>query len=653
MRFLPTRLRSHLSPLVLASMPVGLVAFGEARGDVIEVAPPAPQVEGHFGDAVGGIPDLNNDGLDDVIVAAPDEDHFGFTNNGRVFVYSGRTGGQVRIHFSPNSADNGNFGHAVAGIRDLNNDGRGDYLISAPGENGYRGRVYVYSGANGALLRTSTSPNSEPGGRFGWAVAAIADVTGDSIDEYLVGAPLENVGDITDAGRAYVFNGATGALVRTVNPPNPEAFGDFGHSVTGGRQVNDSAAGKYAVGAPGESASGLPIESGRAYAFDGATGSLIRSYVPTNPNAGARYGQCVAALPNFFGNGRVDLAIGSPYQNVTPPKGGSGLGAGSVEIVSFGPGANYAKFNQPQADVSDSNHFGYAIAGIPDMDGDGKCEALIGAPADLRAYLYKHAPGQVPPVELDETLTTPDQFGLNQNWSSAVAAVDDANGDGFGDFVIGGRGSDNFPNDPSENGRAYLHRPVYNDGCGTAFTQLPVLANGANAVTTIGANGSTPIATCAGWSGSPGPDTWYRYTATCTGTVTFSACNPGFDTLLAVYDGCTYTGPFLTCNLSVLLGCSDDALNCSGGGSRVAVDAAVGDCFFIRLAGFNGASGIATMTVTCDACEGDLNGDGTVNAADLSGLLAGWGTPQGDLNGDNTTNASDLSILLAAWGPCP
>jgi len=53
-----------------------------------------------------------------------------------------------------------------------------------------------------------------------------------------------------------------------------------------------------------------------------------------------------------------------------------------------------------------------------------------------------------------------------------------------------------------------------------------------------------------------------------------------------------------------------------------------------------------------DLCfrPGDLDLDGDVDAADLSLLLASWGTSAGDVNGDGTTNAADLSLLLANWG---
>ncbi|MDZ4755763.1 MAG: hypothetical protein SGJ11_14860 [Phycisphaerae bacterium] len=48
----------------------------------------------------------------------------------------------------------------------------------------------------------------------------------------------------------------------------------------------------------------------------------------------------------------------------------------------------------------------------------------------------------------------------------------------------------------------------------------------------------------------------------------------------------------------------------------------------------------------------DLNGDGSVGAADLALLLGAWGTNDcsADLNSDGTVGAADLGILLGAWG---
>ena len=54
-------------------------------------------------------------------------------------------------------------------------------------------------------------------------------------------------------------------------------------------------------------------------------------------------------------------------------------------------------------------------------------------------------------------------------------------------------------------------------------------------------------------------------------------------------------------------------------------------------------------------CEGDVNGDGQVEGADLSFILGNWGSSvaEYDLNGDGTVNGADLTIILGAWGPCP
>ena len=54
-------------------------------------------------------------------------------------------------------------------------------------------------------------------------------------------------------------------------------------------------------------------------------------------------------------------------------------------------------------------------------------------------------------------------------------------------------------------------------------------------------------------------------------------------------------------------------------------------------------------------CLGDLDNSGDVGAADLSLLLADWGSSaesQADLDGDGEVGAADLSLLLAAWGAC-
>jgi hypothetical protein len=60
-----------------------------------------------------------------------------------------------------------------------------------------------------------------------------------------------------------------------------------------------------------------------------------------------------------------------------------------------------------------------------------------------------------------------------------------------------------------------------------------------------------------------------------------------------------------------------------------------------------------TECVSAPACPADLNGDGTVDAGDLAGLLSSWGGPKNDLDGDGIVAASDLAAMLSSWGACP
>lgn len=95
-------------------------------------------------------------------------------------------------------------------------------------------------------------------------------------------------------------------------------------------------------------------------------------------------------------------------------------------------------------------------------------------------------------------------------------------------------------------------------------------------------------------------DIWYRYTASCTGTVTASLCGSSYDTKLAVYPGAScpsQSGSVLSCN--------DD--NCDFQ-SEVKVQATAGDTFLVRIGGFGGAQGDGTLNVSCKAKKGKGRG---------------------------------------------
>jgi hypothetical protein len=72
----------------------------------------------------------------------------------------------------------------------------------------------------------------------------------------------------------------------------------------------------------------------------------------------------------------------------------------------------------------------------------------------------------------------------------------------------------------------------------------------------------------------------------------------------------------------------------------------------------NGVPDCCEPGESCTPCPGDVTNGGTVDAADLSILLAAWGTNgQGefdtDLNGDGLVDGGDLALVLGGWGACP
>ncbi|MFO0829526.1 MAG: S8 family serine peptidase [Phycisphaerales bacterium] len=195
---------------------------------------------------------------------------------------------------------------------------------------------------------------------------------------------------------------------------------------------------------------------------------------------------------------------------------------------------------------------------------------------------------------------------------------------------------------------------VPNDNCGDA---IPI-SNGVTSFSNIGATTDGPANATCNFSGYDqiGADVWYLYTATCTGPLTISTCGTAnFDTKIAIYGqnifgSCGCPGGLFG---APILGCNDDASGCAGFTSSLTVDVTAGKCYRIRVGGYQGAQGSGTLSITCGACVGDINGDGQVNAVDLGALLGSWGGPgAGDLNNNGITDAVDLGLLLGNWGPC-
>ena len=174
------------------------------------------------------------------------------------------------------------------------------------------GAGYSYGG----VLRIVDDPRSEPGAEFGRALAAVgADLA--------VGAPGARVFDDDRAGRVQLFD-ASGALLTTFEAQTPVAGAELGTTVV-------ESDGLLFVGAPGDQPIGLG-GTGAVYVFDAATGKLVRIVRAPDPDAstaptggtgtGSGLPQSTAPQPVAQGFGRAlavtagVIMVGAPESSI-------------------------------------------------------------------------------------------------------------------------------------------------------------------------------------------------------------------------------------------------------------------------------------------------------------------------------------------------
>ncbi|MCY2990027.1 MAG: hypothetical protein NTY19_19460 [Planctomycetota bacterium] len=223
-----------------------------------------------------------------VVVGAMNADT-GATNSGMAYVFDAATGNLLHTLVNPTPAAGDGFGISVA------ISGSTVVVGAWWDDTGATdaGAAYVFDAATGRLLRTLNNPAPQAGDSFGRSVA----VSGSTI---VVGAYEADVG-ATGAGAAYVFDVTSGNLLHALNNPTPTASDNFGGSVA----VSEST---IVVGAPNDHTGETDI--GAVYVFDVATGNLLRTLINPTPTASDDFGKYVAASGDtvVVGDSREDGA---------------------------------------------------------------------------------------------------------------------------------------------------------------------------------------------------------------------------------------------------------------------------------------------------------------------------------------------------------
>jgi hypothetical protein len=183
------------------------VISGADGSSVRTLVIPGGAANANLGTSLARIADLDGDGLDDILAGAPGVDD-PLPNSGVVVALSPRDGALIRTFADPLAGSNIDLGTSVSAVPDLDGDGVTEVLSGAPQDDtagSNAGLAVLFSGATGTVLQRLTDPLAGDGDGFGTAVTALPDVTGGGLPELIVAAPLVNTVDGSDVGALTIF----------------------------------------------------------------------------------------------------------------------------------------------------------------------------------------------------------------------------------------------------------------------------------------------------------------------------------------------------------------------------------------------------------------------------------------------------------------
>lgn len=433
---------------------------GKTHQVIYSVASPEPQSNQGFGFALAAVGDVNGDGKVDFSVGAYAQNDFRgesspgvpnsapcgapepngcYERSGKAWVFDGATGKLLYAIANPQPQDNPDlpfgavfgFGTAISSAGDINGDGIPDVLIGAASTDVPRGcsgqappsvipaapcrrdqgQAFVFSGKDGSLLRTYDVPPADqrptpdcntnvpgPGigtcGLLGQTVQGVGDINGDGVTDHLVGAGTYGP---DKAGRLYVFSGATGERLLTIDNPDPTYLGGstriFGLQVVQpgapGDVNGDGIADVYGNGFTSAGPTGNAGE-GRAWVFSGKDGSILYNLFDPVPEASSGFAFAGAktdySLDATLDGKQDELFLGQNSSGTLSGGGASIFGIPSM----FGPNAvapALKDFRPPVADRQPTGpppanglRFGRTVEAPGDLNGDCEPDYVIGAP---------------------------------------------------------------------------------------------------------------------------------------------------------------------------------------------------------------------------------------------------------------------------------
>ncbi|NUN96121.1 MAG: FG-GAP repeat protein, partial [Candidatus Omnitrophica bacterium] len=433
---------------------------------------------------VAGVGDVNGDGLNDFLIGARTPNHsnqievkaFLFHGDETDFGPDQPLSRADASFISPQISDIYPYRSPkfhVTGAGDVNADGFDDFLIGVGGndEAGLNtGKVFLFFGnetdfsADTPLSDADASYSGESPFDELSSVAGVGDVNGDGFDDFLLGAFRNDTGG-TGSGKSYLFlgNETDFGPNRSVTTADASFVGEYsadysGFSVAGVGDMNGDGLDDFLIGAPMNGAYVSYPYQGKAYLILGRTSAdWGQNFSLANADAsflGSHYashlGDVVTGGMDVDGDGYDDLLI----------RGNKDFDSSYVYLIRGGIGPWIGiQTVESRADIVYQNELpndaaGASLSALPDVDGDGFGDFLVGAPYNSqgnydagKTYLVHGQPGAISATYVRRQ---PGGNPIPEDFSSVRLSIDYAGGSSSIDVATLNRALPPNPSSPNQ-----------------------------------------------------------------------------------------------------------------------------------------------------------------------------------------------------------